>query len=139
MHSTLNLNRFTQSRNEIYHAATFTLRPQYAATLKLLRELFWSRVFLGAMNGFVWYDEGLYRRFRVFLRIGFWIRSETFDLHVVKQVVSFKFVLALVNKWAVLVMAKDIHLLNLIGYISLANLAHTEGGWNITFFWAKKG
>ena len=25
----------------------------YAATVKLLRELFWSKVFQGAMNGFV--------------------------------------------------------------------------------------
>ena len=40
MHSTLNLNRFTQSRNEIYHAATFNKMKSYAATVKLLRELF---------------------------------------------------------------------------------------------------
>ena len=53
MHNTLNLNRFTECRNEIFCAATFTLRPQYATTLKLLRELLCSKVFQGTMNGFV--------------------------------------------------------------------------------------
>jgi len=43
MNNTLNLNRFTEYRNEIFYAAMFTLRPQYATTLKLLRELLCSK------------------------------------------------------------------------------------------------